>query len=110
MELSLPPLKVVPDPCVSAILSPGQSLTLGLARVHCKYLVKLVLPGPNLQTWLDPPFLGEFRHTGLDHLAHRVPRYPQISANLLDWLYILTIRSTNLRNRLYTQHPTLCSR
>jgi len=43
---------------------PSQSLALGLARVHCKHLVKLVFPGLNLRLWrafrLRRPF-GSYR-------------------------------------------------
>ena len=93
----MPPVPPWPDP--------SQSLALGLARVHCKHLI---FPGPNLRLWLDPPLMGEFRHTGSDHLAHSVPRYPKLSANLLDWLLILKVHPTDLRNRLHNQHPALC--
>ncbi len=62
-----------------------------------------------LRQRLSGPLIGELRRTGPDHLAHRVPRYSQLPADLLDRLLVLKIRPPDLRYRLYDQHPTLCS-
>lgn len=44
--------------------------------------------------------MGELGHPGPDQLAHRFPRGPQISADLLDLFRLLPIRSLGLHYRL----------
>ncbi len=110
--------RVAPDSIIAAFISTcpeslenpdaGQPLTLGLAGVRRQHIVELVLPRINLRKWLDGPFVGELGHAGPDHLAHRVPRHPQLPADLLDRLPVLKIRPPDLRYRLHNQHPTLC--
>jgi hypothetical protein len=87
----------------------GQSLALGLAGIRGQHLVERVFPGANLRLRLDGPLVGMLGHPRPDHLAHRVPRHPQIPADLLDALLLLKIRPPDLRDRHHNQHPTLCS-
>ena len=111
--------RVSPDRIITAIISSGpefledadagQSLALGLPRIHRQHLVEQVFPGSDLRQRLNGPLIGELRRTGPDHLAHSVPRYSQLPADLLDRLLVLKIRPPDLRYRLHDQHPTLCS-
>ena len=111
--------RVSPDRIIATVISlspeflknadASQSLALGLPRVHRQHLVEHVLPRPDLRQRLNGSLIGELRRTGPDHLAHRVPRYSQLPADLLDRLLVLKIRPPDLRYRLHDQHPTLCS-
>ena len=90
-----------PDTC--------EPVPLRFARIRSQHLVKVGLPGPDLWLWLDAALVCQFRDAGPDHLPHRVPRHPQLTADLLDRLLVLKVCPPDLRYRLHDQHPNLCS-
>jgi hypothetical protein len=88
----------------------GQALALRPPGVLGQHVVELGSPGPDLRQGLYIALIGELRRAGANNLPHRLPRHPQLTADLLDRFPILKIRPPDLRNRLHHQHPKLGSR
>ena len=112
--------RISPDRVIATVISSGpkfledpdagQSFALSAsAHLPPASLSSFLLPWTDLRLRLDGALVGMLGRTGSDHLAHRVPRDPQLPADLLDRLFVLKIRPPDLRNRLHNQHPTLCS-
>src|SRR5690606_15506150 len=88
----------------------GQAFALRPARVLRQQFIKLVPPRSDLRLRLDPALIGELRRARPNDLPYRLPRNPQLAADLLDRLLVLEVRPTNLRNCLHHQHPEPGSR
>ena len=82
-----------------------QSFALRPPRILGQHLVQLGSPGIDLRTRLRGAVIGELGRARPDNLAHRVPRNPQLAANLLDRLAFDEMRTPDLRDRLHNQHP-----
>jgi hypothetical protein len=70
-----------------------------------QHRVQVGPPGIYLRPGLGGPVIGELGCTRADDLAHRVPRHPQLSTDLLDRLAVDEMRTPDLRDRLHNQHP-----
>ena len=82
-----------------------QAQTFWLPLVFGKHLVQVGTPRINLWPRLRRTVIAELRRTRPHHLAHRVPRYPQLTADLLDRLHLDKLRPPDLLNRFHNQHP-----
>ena len=84
-----------------------QALPLGLPVIFGQHLIQIGSPGVNLGERLRRAVIAKLGCPRSHHLTHRVPRHPQLPANLLDRLPLDKIRPPDLRNRLHDHHPQL---
>jgi hypothetical protein len=81
----------------------GQTLPLRSPGILGQHRVQIRSPGVNLRSGLSRAIVGELGRARSDDLAHRVPRHPQLPANLLDRLAIDEMRPPDLRDRLHNR-------
>jgi len=86
-----------------------QAFTLRPPGILGQHLVQHRPPGIDLRTGPRRAVICEPGRARPDDLAHRVPRQPQLAADLLDRLGVDEMRPPDPRDRLRDQHPTLCS-
>ena len=98
------PAKLLEDP------EQGHAFPARPGRVRGQQPVQLLTPGPDLRLGLRAALVGELRLLRADHLAHRLPRHPQLAADRLDRLPLDEISAADLRDRLHNQHPDISSR
>ena len=61
--------------------------------------------GPSRGSGCSLALVAELRRLRPQHLAHDLPRHPQLAADRLDRLALDEIRPPDLRDRLHNQHP-----
>src|SRR4051812_24701438 len=106
---------IVPDRVVAALVTEPaqllenpdqrQPLATRLALVRKQQVIKLFTPRINPRQRLATAFVPELGRLRPDHLAHNLPRYPELAADRLDRLLLGKVGPPDLRNRLHYQHP-----
>jgi hypothetical protein len=96
-------------PVAQLLVDPDQrqSVALRSPRILGQHVVQFGPPGIDLRTRLRGAVIGELGRPRSNDLAHRVPRQPQLSADLLDRLAFDEMRPPDLRYRLHNQHPLI---
>src|SRR5690606_4287565 len=82
----------------------GQAFALRPARVLRQQFIKLVPPRSDLRLRLDPALIGELRRARPNDLPYRLPRNPQLAADLLDRL----LRSEEHTSELQSRENLVC--
>lgn len=120
VHLPVPCRRITPDSVIPACVAKTakrledadqrQPVPLPAPGILGQHAIQIVPPRANLRLRLNRALIAELRLAGPDHLAHDLPRNPQLTADLLDRLPLLKIRTPDLRDRLHNQHPKLCPR